>query len=156
LDDLPNGHDIEFNRVYDDFYKNLFLNKLSSKGLTLDQFIENHIKQSFERVKKFLVELENDGVKIILLTWPDEYLDYIKKDEWAKSLLVDFQHKGKNYESLNQLMNSKNDFGELINPEMTIKYDTQSFIDTPKDHHPSLKCHQLISESIIRKIEVGY
>jgi hypothetical protein len=153
LDDLAEGHDIEFNRVYDPAYRDLFLKKLFNEKLTIDQFIENHIEKSFDRVKNLLTELESDGVKILILTWPDEYLKYIKNDEWANDKLVHLEYKNEKYESIHQLMNSRNPDNSLSNPEMTIKYDSDSFIDPPKDHHPSMKCHNIIAGSIIKKIE---
>ena len=52
-------------------------------------------------------------------------------------------------------MNSKDSDDSLLNPEMTIKYDFDNFVDPPKDHHPSLKCHNIIANSIIKKIEDG-
>jgi phospholipase/lecithinase/hemolysin len=39
------------------------------------------------------------------------------------------------------------------NPELTIKWDETAFAETPKDHHPSLTCHQVMAENIIKRIE---
>ena len=39
------------------------------------------------------------------------------------------------------------------NPELTVKWDEAMFEVTPKDHHPSLACHQVMAENIIKRIE---
>jgi hypothetical protein len=36
---------------------------------------------------------------------------------------------------------------------MKIKTDVENLSNTPIDDHPSLKCHKVIAESIIKKLE---
>ena len=39
------------------------------------------------------------------------------------------------------------------NKELEIKFDNENFIETPKDHHPSLLCHKVMAEHVINAIE---
>jgi hypothetical protein len=41
------------------------------------------------------------------------------------------------------------------NKELEIKFDHENFIETPKDHHPSLLCHQVMAEHVIKAIKNG-
>lgn len=153
LRDLYGTYDIQFSDALSPRYKDLFLKKLERDKVDLDSFTENHIYESFNRVRNFLKELENVGIKTLILSWPDEYVNYINSDPWSKERFVPIYYKGVFYSSINELMNSRKDDGSLMNPEMTIKYDVENFLDPPKDHHPSLKCHQTIAENLIKKIE---
>ncbi len=43
------------------------------------------------------------------------------------------------------------------NPELIIESDSENFIDTPKDHHPSLLCHKVMANNIIEHlIKLGH
>lgn len=152
IENQPFPIDIQFSQVNELAYKDLFLNQISKDGLSLKDFTKMHIEKSFTRVKNFLLDLENDGIKTFILTWPDEYLNIIRKDPWASERLIGFEYNGKNYESIRHLMDDKDESGKYINPEMTIKHDIINFINPPQDHHPSILCHKLIADSIIKKI----
>jgi hypothetical protein len=56
------------------------------------------------------------------------------------------------YSSMQDLM-ERNGHDQNSNGELTIKWDVENFLETPKDHHPSLKCHQVMAENIIKRIE---
>jgi hypothetical protein len=54
---------------------------------------------------------------------------------------------------MEHMMDTKDGFGNIINPELTIYWDTSGFEVTPMDNHPSKKCHRLIAANIIKHLE---
>lgn len=118
---------------------------LLENNMTVEDWEEYGMQLNVQDVKTHLQFLESKGIKTYLLTWPECYVKYIEKDSWLKERHIVFDAYDKSYSSLESLMNAV--------PVMTIKYDYEEFNDTPKDHHPSLKCHKLIADSIIRRIE---
>jgi hypothetical protein len=125
--------------------KELFFDYLSSKNLTIDEWIDLYILDNLKEVKNFLLLCEHYNIKTGIMTWPNEYLPYFEKDTWFKDRLITFDYKGSNYLSINDLMKS--------NRECEIKHDYESFQETPKDHHPSKICHRIMADSVIKYIE---
>ena len=71
---------------------------------------------------------------------------YILSDDYLKELFFDLEYNNKRYQSIRQMMND--------NRELEISTDKENFPNIPpKDHHPSKKCHEVISYNIIKKIE---
>ena len=56
-----------------------------------------------------------------------------------------FNYKNQEYKTIRNLMNE--------NIELHINSDYEYFVKTPKDHHPSKKCHRIIADAVIKKIE---
>ncbi len=121
-----------------------FIEWLNEKNLSLEEFINNQIEKNLNSVKEFLQYLEMLGIKTILLTWPDEYVELIEKDEWLNDRFIEFNYKNNNYKCLDLLMQE--------NKELMIKYDFENISNPPDDEHPSINCHKLIAEHIINKI----
>jgi hypothetical protein len=88
---------------------------------------------------------EDRGIKTYILSWPHEFIKLLEKDEWIKERWITFNYEGKNYECIEYLNEN--------NPELEIYKDYASFKVPPQDSHPSLKCHQIIAENIIKFIE---
>lgn len=147
-------HDIAFHEVGESPMSDLFSEYLDSKGTTLDLWLEDYKLKGLMNVKRFLMDCENKGIKTILFTWPPEYIELIEKDEWLKERFLNISYKGKIYKSMHDLMDYDR-FNSKSNQELTIKWDVENFEETPKDHHPSLKCHQVMAKNIIRRIEEG-
>jgi len=118
---------------------------LLENNITIEDWEEYGIQLNVHDVKTHLQFLESKGIKTYLLTWPDYYVKYIEKDSWLKERHIVFDVLGYSYNSLESLMNAVR--------TMTIKYDFQEFNNTPKDHHPSLRCHRLIADTLIKRIE---
>ena len=104
--------------------------------------------------------------------WTLELASYLEDAPWpaTKDELIDFairagaplevvenlqalEDEGDTYESIEDLMGPGSMQSKGRNPELTVKWDEDSFKVTPKDHHPSLKCHQVMAENVIRHIE---
>ena len=135
-----------------------FARWLTLQNLTWDQWLVQYIDENIARVKKFLMEFEDNGVKSTLILWPevynheavgDEYISRIESDPWLNKRLLRLTYEGNTYNSMEALMNAHS--------EMTIKKDVASFKDTPKDHHPSLKMHSVMADNIIEHLtKLGY
>jgi hypothetical protein len=98
------------------------------------------------------MDCENNGIKTLLLTWPPEYIEMIEKDEWLKERFLKISYNGRMYSNMQDLM-ERDGHNQNSKGELTIKWDSENFSETPKDHHPSLKCHQVMAENIIKRIE---
>jgi hypothetical protein len=136
---------VPFHEVTQGKMQEIFLRWLDSKNLTLDQWMDNYIQENIDRVYTFLKNLEDKGIKTTLMVWPNNYMEYVTKNPWLKERLISFKYKGHDYSNIQDMM--------MLNKELEIKHDTDNFIDTPKDHHPSLLCHQVMAQHVIDKIE---
>jgi len=57
---------------------------------------------------------------------------------------IPIEYNNVQYNTIRNLMNE--------NIELHINSDYEYFIETPKDHHPSKKCHEIIANNIINRI----
>jgi hypothetical protein len=146
-------HDVPYHAACQEPVDKVFAEWLIDQNQTLDSWTKNYIQSNIDEVKDFLVNCEQHGIKTLVFTWPDELLEYIEKDPWLVERLIKFDYDGKNYDSIEKLMSRTFMHGPLYNPELTIKWDTENFKETPKDHHPSKKCHQVMADNIIKHIE---
>lgn len=131
---------------------------LKMQNLTWNMWVNKYIDENVARVKAFLQEFESHGVQPVLILWPernnheavgDEYMSRINKDPWLRKRFMKIFYNDNVYNSMEGLM--------LANPEMTIKFDYKNFIEPPQDHHPSLMCHRVMADNIIKLlIEQGY
>ena len=101
--------------------------------------------KGLNNVKRFLQECESKGIKTYILSWPYEFIGWIKKDPWLNERWITFDFNEKNYECIEHM--------NLDNPEFEIYKDYDSFKTPPQDSHPSLKCNQIIAENIIKFIK---
>jgi hypothetical protein len=137
-------YDTAFWNATQDPYKEHFMKYLAEQNITLDDWIDQYIRNNLNEVKEFLQNAESQGIKTVVFTWPEDYMPYLRTDNWFMERLASFDHKGKNYTSVEALMRS--------NPEMEIKHDTSNFQVTPKDHHPSKSCHRVMADAVIKKL----
>jgi len=128
----------------------------STKNTFYEWLLEEK-KCSFEDWKKDLSErilndvrnamhfYEDKGIKTLILCWEEDYLQLIKDDIWLYNRFIPLKYNNEIYDCIRHMMNK--------NEGLTINNDFEHFINPPKDHHPSLKCHQIIAENIIKRIE---
>lgn len=146
LNDKDNQqYQINFNDVYRPENRDNFTKWLNENNMTDDDFQHYYITQSMDKVKNFLQEVESNGVKTIIFTWPSENVFYIQNDPWLSKRFVTFNYNGTTYNSIQEMMQ--------INKELEILRDSDNFEITPGDHHPSLKCHRVMSDNLIDYIE---
>ena len=147
-------HNIPFHCTHQDQYREKFFKWLDLQQLSLESWIQQYIQGNLDKVKALLQDCEAHGMKTLIFTWPSDYfLLFIDKDPWLKERFLTFDYKGINYKSIEDLMSPSAMHTKGYNPELTIKWDEESFEVTPKDHHPSLKCHEVMAENIINRIE---
>jgi len=128
-------------------HKNIFFEWLEENNMTFDEYIELSKQQDIVEIKNFLQNFENHGITTSVLTWPNDMVFPIKNDIWLKERYIDFEYEGNIYGSIESLMEN-NKYLKIIN-------DYASFIDPPRDEHPTLKCHKIIAENIIQKLSLS-
>ena len=138
-------YQITFTDSYLPQYRDDLTKWLNERGITDDEYEQYYINESMSKVKKFLQEVEEQGIKTIIFTWPSSNVSYIKNDLWLNERFVNFKYKNLTYDSIDTMM--------WNNAELEILKDTDNFEITPGDHHPSQKCHQVMAENIINHIE---
>ena len=149
----PQHFKVPFHETWREPYGKFFSKWCSDNNIDLNEFMNNRILTVINNVKTFLQECEHNGIKTYLFTWPAEHISYIKDDPWLAERFITFDYKGSKYESIEDLMDPGTMHSKGRNPELTVKWDEDSFEVTPKDHHPSLKCHQVMAENVIKHIE---
>lgn len=127
-----------------------FINYLSdSFDSSLEKFKEYHIKKVLNKFKELFLYFEGKhSFKCFMLTWQHDVVEYIKKDEFLNKRFITLEYNGIEYDSIFEMATIKN-------PELTITHDPvlkEMGIDA-FDGHITLKAHQIIAESIIKKIK---
>lgn len=126
---------------------------LRDNNLTLDRYIDLAKRKEIQDVKEFLQTFTDKGIKVYVMSWPRDLVEYIEQDDWLRNRMINFEYKGNSYPSIEHMMESTNEFGEIVNPELTIYWDVDEFEVTPHDMHPSRKCHRVIADNIIKHLE---
>ena len=139
-----NGHD--FKKLFNKSTRDMYLEYLLQNNLDLEQEYDNIVLQNLNNVKVWLEQVVQHGIKVFVTTWPHEFVKHIKNDRFFDDKFVTFKYKDKIFESISQLMSKEN-------PEMTIKTDYENFLETPKDHHPSKTCHDVMAENLINAMK---
>ena len=140
-------YNIACHKVYEKPYSEIFSKWLLEQNLSLTEWENLHIKNNIDMIKPFLQEVERHGIKTVILTWPEENVEYIKNDDWLNKRFMRIEYKNKIYDSIYQLMWDKG------NNDLVISTDYENFEVTPQDKHPSLKCHQVMAENLIKHLE---
>lgn len=150
-----NGENLSMNwmMLQDSTNRLKFSQWLGRQGLTLEEFEYKHKADGFSKIKEFLFDLEQCGIKTYILPWMDEWDSFIDNDSFMKDRLIPLHYNGSVYRNIYSMMSHSFYSLASYNKELTIKSDFESFLETPKDHHPSLKCHQALAHSIIKHIE---
>lgn len=146
-------HNIPYFCIGHDQYRDKFFRWLDAQGLSMATWTEMYIQKGLDDVKALLQECENNGVNATIFTWPSDYLRFIENDPWLKERLLTFEYNNKIYRSIEDLMWPGTMQNKGYNPELTIKWDEDNFEVTPKDHHPSIACHRVMADNVIKRIE---
>jgi hypothetical protein len=122
-----------------------FIEWLNAQNITFDEFLHRSKHEDVARVKAFLENFEQHGIKTAVLTWPEDMVEYIKADPWMVERFMQLEHNGSTWSSIEKLM--------TVHRELTINSDLEYFEEPPKDHHPSMGCHRIMADSIIKHLE---
>lgn len=104
----------------------------------LKLFYYNEIRNLFEF-------LEEKNIKCYMIAMDDDYRDLIEKDEYMLNRFIDIEYDGKTFNNFRSLSD--------YNQKLIICNDTNFFDNPPKDLHPGLEWHRIVSDSIIKKLE---
>jgi hypothetical protein len=126
-------------------YKDEFFVWLDKNGITLDEYVDQAKKRDVREVSTWLQSLEQRGIKISILTWPADLVQYILDDPWLADRFISFDYNGSSFDSIEGMI-EQNKHLEIIN-------DYEFFEVPPIDHHPSLACQPVIAAAVIKHIE---
>ncbi len=118
---------------------------LSQENISLGEFEDIENNKNIQMIKEFLQRVEDKNIKTFLFTYPHDNVKFILEDEWLKERFITFKYNNRDYDSIDFL------FSE--NPYLSIINDYENFDVPPKDEHPSKKCHEIIANNLIEKIE---
>jgi len=122
-----------------------FYNYLKENNIQFEDWYTDFVKGCIMDIKKSLEFYETNGIKTLILCWPEDYIEHIKNDKFLSSRFITMEYNGIKYDTISKLIETY--------PHLQIKFDFENFIEPPNDLHPSKECHQLIAKSIIKKIE---
>lgn len=126
-------------------HESLFYEYLEDNNISSERFFIDSKKDDVSMIRNFLLDLQKKGIRVYVLSWPHDLVEYILKDEWLSGNFIKIKYDNKEFTDIETLIEKY--------PEMNIMGDTEFFIKPPKDGHPSLKCHRVIADSIISHIE---
>jgi hypothetical protein len=72
-------------------------------------------------------------------------LDLIEQDDYIRQRYIKLEYDGKLFNNFLDLF--------VYNQKLMIVNDVDNFDYPPKDLHPSLECHRIVADSIIKKLE---
>jgi hypothetical protein len=101
--------------------------------------------QWYNEIKKIFLLLESKGIKCYIISITNDYLNFIENDLYMKDKLIKITYENKIFNTIIDLFN--------YDEKLMIINDTDVLETPPTDLHPSLKCHKILSKSIIEKIE---
>ena len=120
---------------------------LSKIGIdSYDKFCKFMGNQLYDKIKSTFEFYESKGIKCRILSITNDYIDFIKQDQWMLDRFIPMKYNGKTYDYINEMARE--------NPYLLIKNDHETFGEnTPHDLHPSKLCHEIIAKNIIEKLE---
>jgi hypothetical protein len=99
----------------------------------------------YNKIKEMFLFLEEKNIKCYMLALTDDYWDLIQEDEYIKQRFIKLEYDGKSFNNYLDLF--------IYDEKLKIDNDTDNFENLPRDGHPSLKCHKVVADSIIKKLE---
>lgn len=101
--------------------------------------------QWYNEIKKMFLLLESKGIKCYIMSITNDYLNFIENDSYMKDKFIKIIYENKIFNTIIDLFN--------YDKKLMIINDTDVLKNPPMDLHPSLKCHKVLSKSIIEKIK---
>lgn len=113
---------------------------------TFEDYYDELVSRYFNELRHKILQLKSKGIKVYILSITDDYYQKIINDVDLKDLFIHIEHDGEKFSCFNDLFSH--------DPSLRIKGDFETFgFNVPIDFHPSKKCHEIVSKSIIKKIE---
>jgi hypothetical protein len=99
----------------------------------------------YRKIRDTFKFLEEKNIKCYMLAVTDDYFGFIQEDEYIKNRFIKLEYDGKLFNTFLDLF--------VYDKKLMIVNDTDNFDSPPKDFHPTLKCHNVVADSIIKKLE---
>jgi hypothetical protein len=110
------------------------------------EYFWNELKHFYyNKIKEMFIFLEEKNIKCYMLAITDDYWDLIQEDEYIKKRFIKLEYDGKSFNNYLDLFE--------YDKKLMIVNDIDNFDYPPKDFHPTLKCHKVVTDSIIKKLE---
>lgn len=122
-----------------------FTNWLIQENLTYDEWFSSFCQQVFDDIKNFFIFYEEKGIKTRILSWQNDLVPYILKDDFMNERHIKLNYSTESYNSIEDLTNNVQN--------MSISNDYFTFSNPINDTHPSKLCHKTIANSIITNIK---
>lgn len=123
----------------------IFLDWLLDNNIKIEDFQKLHSIQMMDRIEDTFKKLEKEGKNVVLLSWTDDYLDEIKNRPYFDDKFVKLEYMGETFDCIEHLMRKHR--------KMEIQFDDEKIHEDGGDGHPSLKCHKIIAEALIKKLD---
>lgn len=117
---------------------------LDDNDYSIDTLISIMHGQVLDKVETTLKFYESKGIQTRILCWQNEQLSLIFKSDFLSKRFIPLEYE-------NQVFNSIEDMYRQY-PELMLTKDPTVLHDPGSDSHPSKKCHEIISNSIIKHI----
>jgi hypothetical protein len=116
------------------------------KKYSIDDYLQEHVEQVFNKIKNKLIKIESNGVSCKIICWDDDYVDLIEKDDFLKNRFIKIKYDGVEYNNFKDLTGKNN--------HLLISGDIKNLGNhPPQDFHLSLEAQGIIAENIIKVIE---
>ena len=102
--------------------------------------------EQIEFVNHYLTDLESFGITCVSIIWPNDFVD--KNSiywELFKDRHVDIEYRGNKYTNFEDIIDIKDN-------DITVMSDFSRFNFQKNDKHLNLKGHQMLADSIIKKL----
>jgi hypothetical protein len=139
--DINKFKDTLDNDTFNKFFK-FYTDNFNSWEEMENYFILENLKNVIELFK----EVESLGIKCKLWSWHNEYVPFIKENDYLVSKFIKLKYEDTEFDCLYDLMKEHPKF----------KISTSGFILNGKivpDDHQTPECHKIIANSIINSIE---
>jgi hypothetical protein len=130
-------NDVTFNK----FFK-FYIDNFNSWEEMENYFILQNLTNLIELFK----EVESLGIKCKLWSWHNEYVPFIKENDYLSSKFIKLKYENTEFNSLHSLMETHPKF----------RISTSGFLLNNKivpDGHQTIECHKIIADSIINSIK---
>lgn len=111
----------------------------------VDDYYDALRLQWYTEIKKTFLFLESKGITCYIMSITDDYLNFIEEDSYMRDKFIEITYENKIFSTIQDLFE--------YDKKLMIVNDTDVLKNPPFDLHPSLKCHKILSKSIIEKIE---
>lgn len=111
----------------------------------IEDFYNKLIEQWYCEIRNLFDIFESKGIKCYMMSITNDYLELIENDSFIKDRFIKINYEGIEFNTISELMQ--------YDESLIIKNDYVNLKNPPLDSHPSLECHKIIANSIIKKIE---